>query len=110
MKTIYNSSNDKKDIVKAGTTPNALKDLVGNEITIKNIVLFEDTKEDETVVKVCAVELEDGWYNTTSPSIIDTIDMIVEGYTADDIHEGIPARVQSGKSSKGREYFTIALL
>lgn len=110
MKVIYNSSNDKRDIVKAGTTPNTLKSLVGEEINITNVIMFEDVKEDMNTVKVCSVQLADGWYVTTSPSIIDTIEMIIEGYSTDEIHSGIPARVQSGRSSKGREYFTIALI
>lgn len=111
MKILVNTSLDKKDIAKATTTNESLKDHAGKQVTIKNIIAYQKENEDGSITKIYAVDTaEAGWLMTNSPTVKDVLDVILESYEAEEIRAGIPIIIKSGKSAKNREFFFLEIV
>ena len=108
MNILFNSSKEKKDIVKATTASEALKDHVGKHVTVKNIISYQKDEEADTIF---AVETEEaGWLYTNSPTVKNVLESVIAGYEKEEINAGVPVRILTQKSKAGRDFYLIELL
>ncbi len=111
MNILVNTSKQKKDVVKATTTKQYLKDFVGKTAKVTNLFKYQkpNAMTGELITNV-VLETEHGWLFSQSPSVIETVDILLEGYETEEINDGIDIMIQSGKSNAGREFFYIDVL
>lgn len=107
MKVIKSILNEKKDIINAMNSTDALKTVDDGIFTMKGILIVE--KEDGTIVGF--IQTEDGtFYNTTSPTVRDCLDTILFVCTDEEIKEGIQVELVRKRSKNNREFMTLNLL
>lgn len=116
MKILVNITDDKKDLVKANNAVLGFKDVVGEPIEMTGVVIYEKeepnekTGEVETKVVSC-VKRKDGEFITSiSPTVRNSLEMIANTYTAEEIHEGVAVMVKAKKSNGGRDFLYIDLI
>lgn len=116
MKVLVNISESKKDLVKAGNTTRMFKDVIGEKITMTGAIIYEkDEVNDKTgeveTKKVCCVRDEKGEYiSTISPTVENSLQLIVASYEPEEIKAGLPIEVKSKKSNGGRDFIYIDLV
>ena len=107
MKIIQTSTEDKKIIYRMtqGAGIKRISDAVGKEITVRAYVLYDDQKQDGSVVRVLSIMDEDGSiYATNSGTVQQSFADI------DEINEGIVGEVVevcSGIAKSGRTYYDL---
>lgn len=115
MKLITNICEEKKDIVKAMNTTDTMKDVVGEELTINGVIIYEKDEEDEKTgdvktVTVTAIRTAEGtFYSSISPTVKNSIDAVMEVFTEEEIKAGINIFVKSKTSNGGRDFIYIDL-
>jgi hypothetical protein len=109
MKIITNTSIDKKDIAKATTTNNKIVEHAGETFNITDIIIYSKENSDGVETTVASIKTELGFLMTTSPTVMDVLDVIIASYSIDEIHEGVEVEINSAKSSKGRDFFYLTI-
>lgn len=108
MEILKSITKSKKSIVNALNSTEGLKDHVGEEIVIDELIKMK--KDDDRVVLVLHDKKTDAYLNTISPTILDGIDAIFTSYSEDEIAEGVAIMIMTKKSQKGRDFLYIDLL
>jgi hypothetical protein len=115
MKVLKNTCKDKKDLIKAGNSVTMFKDVVGKELTITGIVIYEKEEVDEKTGEVskktvsCVKDNKGEFVSTISPRVANILQMITESYTEDEIGAGLPILVKTKKTNSGRDFIYIDL-
>ena len=116
MKIIYNSSNEKKDIVKANNSVDTVKDILDTQFTCTAIIIFdkeqidEETGDTDTKTVVALKNSNGGFYTSISPTVKSSVEAIVEAYTQEEITSGIDIIVKSKESKAGRDFYYVDLV
>lgn len=110
MKVLSTSLESKKDAINAGNAMGVMKDYTGEALTMTGFVIYEDTKDDDTVQVVTSVKTPNGFIGSTSANVRSTVEMIAEEYTPDEIKAGIDFIIRSSESKNGRKFLTLELL
>lgn len=116
MQILTNITADKKDLVKANNAVVGFKDCIGEVINMKSVIIYTKEELDEkTGVLECktvsAIKKGDGEFITSiSPTVKNSLDMIVNTYSAEEIQEGVEVMIKSKKSNGGREFIYIDLV
>lgn len=116
MELITNITNDKKDLVKANNAVLGFKDCLGDTIKMCGVVIYNKDEVDEktgeiTTKTVSAIKREDGEFITSvSPTVKNSLEMIVATYSEEEILSGIDIIIKSKKSNANRDFFYIDLV
>lgn len=116
MEIIYNSLEDKKDVVRANNSVNTVKDILGQEFKCIGVLIFEkegvDEKTGEQVTNtVVALKSEDGeFYTSISPTVKGSIEAVIGVYDKEEFTQGIDMVVKSKESNNGRDFYYIDLV
>jgi hypothetical protein len=116
MNCKVNISNDRKDLVRAGNAMLMFKDVIGDTMTIKGIIIYdkeetnEKTGEIETKTVSCVKREDDEFISSISPTVQNSLNLIVGAFSEDEIKEGIQVVVKSKKSNGGRDFLYIDLV
>lgn len=116
MKVLVNTLSEKKDLVKAGNAVLGFKDVLGEKMVVTGVIIFEkeevNEKSGEVEAKtVCCLKRKDGEFITSiSPTVKNSLQMIIEAYTAEEIAKGIEVVVKSKSSNAGRDFFYVDLV
>lgn len=108
--------NDKKEAVNARTVSLALdkekKKLVNVEMTLTGIQTFE--KPDEKTGEIKKVTIlhtkEHGAISTTSPTVRDCIDGIIDAFEESEILEGMKVKFITSESKNNRDFYQLVLV
>lgn len=109
-------TDNKKDLVKAGLTTTMFKDIIGDNIKLKGIIIYDkeeiDQKTGDIVTKtVSAIKTDDGEFvSSISPTVENSLLLIANSYEPEEIKAGIDVIVKSKKSNGGREFIYIDLV
>lgn len=110
MNIITSTTTDKKKLYQMtkGANVKRIQDNEGKTITVKNYVLYEETKNTGDIVAVLCVEDQDGGlYASNSPTFRESfldISHICGDNPVDMIGEDV--RIEAGTSKAGRKFFT----
>ena len=113
---LTNITADKKDLVKANNAVLGFKDCIGEPITMVGVVIYSKEEVDEktgdiTAKTVSAIKKADGEFITSvSPTVKNSLDMIIETYSEEEIKAGIEVVIKSKKSNTGRDFLYIDLV
>ena len=115
MKILYNSTTDKKDVVKANNSVDTVKDILNKPFVCTGIIIFEKdtTDEDSGEVKtntVIAFKTDEGFVTSISPTVLSSTEAITSAYSEDEITSGIEMVVKSKKSKADRDFYYIDLV
>ena len=116
MTILTNITSDKKDLIKANNSVTGFKEKLGEDILMTGVLIYEkeeiDTKTGEIEKKVvCAIKDSNGDFITSvSPTVKNSLDMIVESYTEEEIKAGLPITIKSKRSNAGRDFFYVDLI
>lgn len=116
MNIKFNITDSKKDLVKAGNTTTMFKDVIGDNIKMTGLIIYDkeevDGKTGEVETKtVCAIKKEDGEFiSSISPTVENSLTLIANSFDADEIKAGIDVIVKSKKSNGGRDFLYIDLV
>lgn len=112
MNIIRRVNIEKKELIKAGQATLTMQDMVGEELTINSVVVFDKLDSDGKNIRVIVVgTVEKGYITSISPTIINSMEMICEAYEEKEIIDGVKVRIDSEKSAnKGREFLIITPL
>lgn len=111
-----NITDDKKDLVKAGNTTTMCKDVVGEKFVMTGIIIYEkeeinaETGEVKKSMVSCIKKQDGEFISTISPTVLNSLDIIVNCYTPEEIKKGIEIEVKSKKSNSKREFIYIDLV
>lgn len=110
-----NITNEKKDLINAVNSTMGFKDILGTPTTIVGAIIYKkdevDTKTGLPVEKtVASIKTAAGdFVSTTSPTVLQSLEMILESYEPEEVFAGIEIIVKSKKSNGGREFLFIEL-
>lgn len=116
MNILVNITTDKKDLVKANNAVLGFKDVIGNPINMTGVVIYEkeelNEKTGELEAKVVScIKMDDGEFVTSvSPTVRNSLEMITNTYTAEEIAQGVAVMVKSKKSNSGRDFLYLDLV
>lgn len=116
MNILVNITTEKKDLVKANNAVLGFKDVIGEDIKMTGVVIYEKEELNEKTGElekkvVSAVKREDGDFITSvSPTVRNSLEMITNTYTADEITAGVPVMVKSKQSNSGRDFLYLDLV
>lgn len=116
MEILVNVTSDKKDLVKAGNAVKGFKDVIGSKIKMCGAIIFTKDEVDEktgeaTTKIVSAIKGADGEFITSvSPTVKNSLELIVNTYDKDEILKGIEVMIKSKKSNAGRDFIYIDLV
>ena len=116
MKVLVNMTQDKKDLVRGGNAVNSCADIKNKAFKLVGLIVYEkeefnqDTGE-VVVNKVSCLKSADGeFYASNSPTICDSVQLLAESYTKEEILDGVDVMIKGKKSGKGREFLYLDLL
>lgn len=116
MNIKFNITDSKKDLVKAGNTTTMFKDVIGETFKMTGLIIYDkeelDPKTGELAKKtVTCVKKEDGEFiSTISPTVENSVSLIANSYSEEEIKAGIDVEVKSKKSNGGRDFLYIDLV
>lgn len=116
MELIVNITSDKKDLVKANNAVDGFKDFVGEIIKMTGVIIYtkEDVNEKTGEIErktVSAIKKDDGEFITSiSPTVKNSLDMVVQTYSEEEIKAGIDVVIKSKKSNGGRDFLYLDLV
>ena len=116
MEILVNVSESKKDLVKAWNTTTMAKDVIGEQFKMTGAIIYKKEELDQStgecsVKTVCCIKREDGEFiSTISPTVENSLQLIVNSYDKEEILQGIDVVIKSKKSSKGRDFIYIDLV
>lgn len=110
-----NISSDKKDLIKAGNSTIMFKDCIGDSFKMTGVIMYdkeEVDKDGKMVTKlVSCVKREDGEFiSTISPTVENSLSLIINCYSAEEIKAGLDVMIKTKKSNGGREFIYIDLV
>lgn len=107
---LVNTTNSKKDIVKAGVATTTFQDCLGEVFKIIGVIIYEKEEQGETKT-VTAVKRDDGEYVTSiSPTILSSVETIRSAFDDEELEEGIEVVIKSKKSKGGRDFLYLDLV
>lgn len=116
MKILVNTTNNKKDVVKASNAVTPFKEVIGKPVKAIGFITYEKEELDERTgvmasrVVTC-MKLENGdFISSISPTINNSIDSIVASYDVEEIEQGLDVIVKSKKSNGGRDFLYVDLV
>lgn len=109
MKIIYQSTTDKAEIRKALSTDVAIKDFVGETLTVTGILTYEKEETDKVTTLYVVNTEEHGWCFTNSNTVKDVLDVIILTSEQEDIEAGIEVDMKTSKSGKGRDFYFLEI-
>ena len=115
MEILVNTTNSKKDVVKAGNATTTVKELKGKKEKMTGCVVYTREQVDGETgevknIKATAIRLSDGEYaSSISPTVYESVALILATFTPDEVAKGIDIIIKAKKSAKGREFFYIDL-
>lgn len=112
MKINYSTFTDKKEQMNALINSGRLQDLTGNEITIVNVVNYNDTdKETGEEKTITTFKTADGdFVGTVSQNVSDIISMCMETYGEITPDNPLSVRVKKRKSNNGRDFLSLEII
>jgi len=116
MKIKVNVTESKRDLVKAGNTTLMFKDCIGDTFKMTGVIIYEkeevDAKTGECKTKIVScVKREDGEFiSTISPTVENSLSLIVNSYTEEEVKAGLDVIVKTKKSNGGRDFIYIDLV
>lgn len=110
MEIIKATTTDRKTLYQLtrGADVRKISDMVGQDLTVKNFVLYKDQKSNGEFMQVLAIEAEDGtMVATNSSTFINEFTGIAEicGPEASDM-VGEKVRIMAGTGKSGRRFMT----
>lgn len=116
MEILVNVSESKKDLVKAGNSTTMAKDVIGEQFKMTGAIIYKKEEVDQStgecsVKTVCCIKREDGEFiSTISPTVENSLQLIVNSFEKEEILKGIEVVIKSKKSTKGRDFIYIDLV
>lgn len=120
MKILHNVNFSLKEMVNSETATTPINLIKGEKILVKGILI--GTKEevsDETgevkTLKIGVLKKDDGQLiSTISPTVINSMETIINAYKEceqlAEIEKGIDIAIETGKSSKNRDFIFLELI
>jgi len=115
MEIIKNITSEKKDLINAANSTVGFKDIVGTPVKMIGAIIYKkeekNAKTDQIEIKtVVSIKKENGEFvSTVSPTILQSLEMVLESYSEEEVKAGIDILVKSKKSGVGREFLYIEL-
>lgn len=119
MKVLRKVNFDMKDIINANNCVNTINHNGQATLTVTGFLTGTneeiETETGELTTKTIGVlKTNDGMFSTISPTVISSINSILDAYeeaeVLDDISKGIQIKISSAKSSKSREFFYLEII
>jgi len=113
MKVRVNTLNNKKDLIHAGNAVTMFKDVIGESLTLTGIIIYEKEEVDEktgaidTKVVSCIKNKDGEFISSISPTIENSLNLILGAFEPDEITQGIDILVKGKKSKNNREFIYI---
>lgn len=109
MKILRSIVAEKKDIVKASVTPNICNSIKDKPFKMTGAVIYtkEEEQEDGTIkdLRAVAIKASNGeFYTSISPTIISSVESIIEAYDEEEIRAGVEIVIKGAKANSGREF------
>lgn len=120
MKILNNVNFNLKEIVNSETATTPINTMMNKEVIATGLLVgLKEDIDNETgevkTLKVGVIKIDEGnLLSTISPTVINSIETIVNAYTDADmlgeIKEGIAIAIKSAKSGKNRDFIFLELL
>lgn len=110
MEIIKSTLNSKKDAINASNASGVLKDHVGEILTMTGAVIYSEIDRDGVEHVVTSIKTDIGFIGSTSANVRNTVEMITEEWTPEELSDGISFTIRSAKSKNGREFLSIELV
>lgn len=115
MNIKFNITDSKKDLVKAGNTTTMFKDVIGDNLKMVGLIIYEkeepNDKGEIEVKTVSAIKLDNGEFvSSISPTVENSLTLIANAYEPDEIKKGLDVIVKSKKSNGNRDFLIIDLV
>lgn len=113
MEILKATTENKLDLVRANNAVTAVQELKDKALKLTDIIIGKKPDENGEVKVVTILKVQDGketyFASSISPTVADSVETIMEVFSADEIHKGVDIIVKSKKSKGGRDFFYIDL-
>jgi hypothetical protein len=113
MEIIINTSTDMKDLIHAANNAEMFKDFLGEKVKMVAIIEYtKDEKNDKTgemeTKTISCIKTDKGQFIATiSPTVKDSLDVLYNAFTPEEIAKGVDVVIQSKKSKNGRDFIFV---
>lgn len=110
MEIIKTTLNNKKDAINASNAHGVLKDHIGETLTMTGAVIYSELDRDGVERVVTSIKTDKGFIGSTSVNVRNTVEMIADEWSSEELADGIQFTIRSSKSKNGREFLSIELV
>jgi predicted small secreted protein len=102
-----------KESINAGNAVEVVKNYAGQTLNVTGALIALKEEVDEqgevTTTKIGVLKGDDKLISSISNTVINSIDTYINSLGEEEFKKGIPVKVCSSKSAKGREFFFLEL-
>nr|DAN94247.1 MAG TPA: ssDNA binding protein [Caudoviricetes sp.] len=110
MEIIKTTLNSKKDAINASNASGVLKDHIGETLTMTGAVIYSEIDRDGVEHVVTSIKTDKGFIGSTSANVRNTVEMIADEWSSEELSDGVQFTIRSAKSKNGREFLSIELV